>query len=156
METNWSSRSSSGGEEPAAHLRRRRTSRSQEQVQEVKDKLAAKPGGVGKPEASYHQQQATEAVHSTIIAQLQATGRNPASTSLLVHVSSMSCYWISPQFGKDMLCPNSSLGNMIKSLSLHFTGTSHRSKLHCDACAGYMSYRTCTSNTQSKLASSNK
>jgi hypothetical protein len=70
----------------------------------VKDKLAAEPGGVGKPEASYHQQQATEAVHNTIFAQLQATGRNPASTSLLVHVPSMSCYWISPQFGKDMLC----------------------------------------------------
>jgi hypothetical protein len=47
----------------------------------VKDKLAAEPGGVGKPEASYHQQQATKAVHSTIIAQLQATGRNPASTT---------------------------------------------------------------------------
>jgi hypothetical protein len=42
-----------GGEEPAAHLRRRRASRSQEQVQEVKDKLAAEPGGVGRIEASH-------------------------------------------------------------------------------------------------------
>jgi hypothetical protein len=92
----------------------------------VKDKLAAKPGGGGKPEASYHQQQATEVVHSTTIAQLQAKGRNPTSTSLLVLVSSISCYWLIPQFGKDMLCPNSSLGKMIKSLSLHFTGKSQR------------------------------
>jgi hypothetical protein len=38
----------------------------------VKDKLGAEPGGEGKPEASQHQQQAIEAVHSTIIAQLQA------------------------------------------------------------------------------------
>jgi hypothetical protein len=81
-----------GEEEPAVHLRRRRTSRSQEQVQDVKDKLAAEPGGVGKPEASPHQQQATEAVHSTTIAQLQAKCRNSASTSLLVHVSSICCY----------------------------------------------------------------
>jgi hypothetical protein len=80
-----------GGEGPADHIRRRRTSSSQEQVQEVKDKLEAEPGGEGKLEASPHQQQATEAVHNTIFAQLQATGRNPASTSLLVHVSSMSC-----------------------------------------------------------------
>jgi hypothetical protein len=58
----------------------------------VKDKLAAEPGGVGKPEASYYQQQATEAVHITTIAQLQAKGRKPASTSLLVHVSSIGCY----------------------------------------------------------------
>jgi hypothetical protein len=70
----------------------------------VKDKLAAEPGGGGKPEASYHQQQATEAVHNTTIAQLQAKGGNPASTSLLEHVSSIRCYWLSPQFGKDMLC----------------------------------------------------
>jgi hypothetical protein len=34
-----------GGEESAAHLRRRRTSSSQEQVQEVKDKLGAELGG---------------------------------------------------------------------------------------------------------------
>jgi hypothetical protein len=33
---------------------------------------AAKPGEVGKSEASHHQQQATEAVHSPTIAQLQA------------------------------------------------------------------------------------
>jgi hypothetical protein len=39
----------------SSYLRRRRTSRSQEQVQEVKDKLAAEPGGEGKPEASHHQ-----------------------------------------------------------------------------------------------------
>jgi hypothetical protein len=122
----------------------------------VKDKLAAEPGGVGKPEASYHQQQATEAVHNNIIAQLQATGRNPASTSLLVHVSSMSCYWISPQFGKDMLCPNSSLGNMIKSLSLHFTGASQGSKPHREVCAGHMSYWTCTSITQTLQTSQNR
>jgi hypothetical protein len=38
-----------GGEESAAHLRRRRTSSSQEQVQEVKDKLGAELGGEGKP-----------------------------------------------------------------------------------------------------------
>jgi phospholipase/lecithinase/hemolysin len=73
-----SSRSSSGGEEPAAHLRRRRTRSSQEQVQEVKDQLGAEPGGEGKPEASHHQQQATEAVNNTITIQLQATGRNLA------------------------------------------------------------------------------
>jgi hypothetical protein len=36
----------------------------------VKDKLGAEPGEEGKPEASQHQQQATEAVHNTIIAQL--------------------------------------------------------------------------------------
>jgi hypothetical protein len=121
----------------------------------VKDKLAAEPGGVGKPEASYHQQQTTEAVHSTTIAQLQAKGRNPASISLLVHVSCMSCYWINPQFGKDMLCPNSSLGNMIKSLSLHFTGTSQGAKPHRGVCAGHMSYWTCTSITQTMQTSSN-
>jgi hypothetical protein len=106
----------------------------------VKDKLAAEPGGEGKPEASHQPQQATEAVHSTTIAQLQATGRNPASTSLLVHVSSMSCYWLIPQLGKDMLCSNSSLGNIIKSLSLHFTGTSQGSKPHREVCAGHMTY----------------
>jgi hypothetical protein len=33
-----------GGEEPAAHLRRRRTRGSQEQVQEVEDKLSVEPG----------------------------------------------------------------------------------------------------------------
>jgi hypothetical protein len=103
-----------GGEEPAAHLRRRRTRGSQEQVQEVEDKLSVERGGGGKTKASFHPQQATEAVHSTTIAQLQAKGRNPASTSLLVHVSSISCYWLSPQFGKERLCPNSSLGKMIK------------------------------------------
>jgi hypothetical protein len=65
-----------GEEEPADHLRRRRTSRNQEQVQEVKDQLAAEPGGVGKPEASLYQQQTIEAVYSTTIAQLQAKGRN--------------------------------------------------------------------------------
>jgi hypothetical protein len=103
-----------GGEEPAAHLRRRRTRGSQEQVQEVEDKLSVEPGGGGKTEASFHPQQATEAVHNTTIAQLQAKGRNPASTSLLVHVSSIRCHWLSPQFGKERLCPNSSLGKMIK------------------------------------------
>jgi hypothetical protein len=68
----------SGGEgqaEARSKSRRRRTSRSQEQVQEVKDKLAAEPGGVGKPEASPHQQQAAEAVHITSTAQLQASGK---------------------------------------------------------------------------------
>jgi hypothetical protein len=54
----------------------------------VKDKLAAEPGGVGKPEASYHQQQATEVVHNIITAQLQASGRNLASISLHVPDSS--------------------------------------------------------------------
>jgi hypothetical protein len=58
----------------------------------VKDKLGAEPGEEGKPKASQHQQQATEAVHSTTIAQLQAKGRNPASTSLLVHDFSICCY----------------------------------------------------------------
>jgi hypothetical protein len=57
MEANWSSRPS-------------QEEKNQEQVQEVKDKLAAELGGVGKPEGSYHQQQATEAVHNTTIAQL--------------------------------------------------------------------------------------
>jgi hypothetical protein len=47
--------------------RRRRTG-DQQQVQEVKNKLGAEPGGEGKPEASHHQQQATEAVHNTITA----------------------------------------------------------------------------------------
>jgi hypothetical protein len=55
----------------------------------VKDKLGAKPGGEGKPEASHHQQQATEAVHNTSTAQLQASGRNLASILLLVHDSSL-------------------------------------------------------------------
>jgi hypothetical protein len=54
----------------------------------VKDKLGAEPGGEGKPEASHHQQQATEAVHNTITAQLQASGRNLASISLHVPDSS--------------------------------------------------------------------
>jgi hypothetical protein len=93
-----------GGEEPAAHLRRRRTRSSQEQVQEVKDKLGADPGGEGKPEASYQQQQAIEAIHNTITAQLQASGRNLASKSLLVPDSSICCYVISPQLCKEMLC----------------------------------------------------
>jgi hypothetical protein len=56
----------------------------------------AELGGEGKPEASHHQQQATEAVNNTITAQLQASGRNLANTSLLVHDSSMYCYRISP------------------------------------------------------------
>jgi hypothetical protein len=54
----------------------------------VKDKLAAEPGGVGKPEASYYQQQATKVVHNLITAQLQASGRNLASISLHVPNSS--------------------------------------------------------------------
>jgi hypothetical protein len=58
----------------------------------VKDKLGAEPGEEGKLEASQHQQQATEVVHITTIAQLQAKGRNPASTSLLVLVFSICCY----------------------------------------------------------------
>jgi hypothetical protein len=58
----------------------------------VKDKLGAEPGEEGKPEASQHQQQATEVVHSTTIAQLQAKGRNPTSISLLVDVFSTCCY----------------------------------------------------------------
>jgi hypothetical protein len=37
----------------------------------VKGKLGAEPGGEGKPETSHDQQQATEAVHNTIFAQLQ-------------------------------------------------------------------------------------
>jgi hypothetical protein len=49
---------------------RRRRTKDQQQVQEVKDKLGAEPGGEGKPEASHHQQQATEAIHNTITAQL--------------------------------------------------------------------------------------
>jgi hypothetical protein len=53
----------------------------------VKDKLVVEPGGLGKPEASYHQQQATEAVRSTIIAQLQATGRNPCK-----HITASACF----------------------------------------------------------------
>jgi hypothetical protein len=93
-----------GGEEPADHLRRRRTSSSQEQVQKVKDKLGAEPGGEGKPEASPHQQQATEAVHITSTAQLQASGRKTASILLLVHDSSLCCHMISPQIGKEVLC----------------------------------------------------
>jgi hypothetical protein len=54
----------------------------------VKDKLGAEPGAEGKPEASHHQQQATEAVHNTITTQLQASGRNLASISLHVPDSS--------------------------------------------------------------------
>jgi hypothetical protein len=54
----------------------------------VKDKLAAELGGVGKPEASYYQQQATKVVHNLITAQLQALGRNLASISLHVPNSS--------------------------------------------------------------------
>jgi hypothetical protein len=76
----------------------------QQQVQEEKDKPGAEPGGEGKLEASHCQQQATVAEHNTITAQLQATGRNLANTSLLVPDSSMCCYRISPQFGKEMLC----------------------------------------------------
>jgi hypothetical protein len=58
----------------------------------VKDKLGAEPGGEGKPEASQHQQQATEAVHSTSTAQLQASGRNLASILWLEHDSSLCCH----------------------------------------------------------------
>jgi hypothetical protein len=93
-----------GGEEPAAHLRRRRTRGSQEQVQEVEDKLSVEPGVGGKTEASYHPQQTTEAVHSTSTAQLQASGRHLASILLLVHDSSLCCHQTSPQFGKEVLC----------------------------------------------------
>jgi hypothetical protein len=99
----------------------------------VKNKLGAEPGGEGKPEASHHQQQATEAVHNTITAQLQATGRNLASISLHVPDSSMCCYRINPQFGKDILYQTHHWESGIKakvipqqsvSLSLHFTGAS--------------------------------
>jgi hypothetical protein len=45
-------------------------------------------GRAGKPEASYHQQQATVAVHNLITAQLQASGINLASISLHVPDSS--------------------------------------------------------------------
>jgi hypothetical protein len=62
------------------------------------------------PEASYHQQQATEAVHSTTIAQLQAKGRNPASTSLLVLVSSTSCYWLKPSVWQRYALPKLIIG----------------------------------------------
>jgi hypothetical protein len=70
----------------------------------VKDKLAAELGGVGRPKASPHQQQAIEAVHSTSTAQLQASGRHLASILLLVHDSSLCCHKTSPQIGKEVLC----------------------------------------------------
>jgi hypothetical protein len=70
----------------------------------VKDKLGAEPGGEGKPEASPHQQQATEAVHITSSAQLQASGRTLASILLLVYDSSWCCHRTSPQIGKEVLC----------------------------------------------------
>jgi hypothetical protein len=131
----------------------------------VKDKLGAEPGGEGKPEASHQQQQATEAVHNTITAQLQASGRNLASKSLLVPDSSICCYVISPLLCKEMLCINHHWESRIKakaspqqivSLSLHFTGTSQELNQHREAYAGHMSYWTCTSNTQVLQASPNR
>jgi hypothetical protein len=109
MEAKWSSR-------PSQEMRNQQIISGGEGQAEARSKpggegqAAAKPGGVDQLEASQHQQPATAAVHSTTIAQLQAKGSKPASTSLLVHDFSICCYWLIPQFGKGRLCPNSSLG----------------------------------------------
>jgi hypothetical protein len=78
----------------------------------VKDKLGAEPGGEDKPKASQHQQPATTAVHSTTFAQLQAKGRKPASTSLLVHVSSIGCYLIKPSVWQRYALPKLIIGKV--------------------------------------------
>jgi hypothetical protein len=73
-----------GEEEPADHLRRRRTSWARSKFRRCR--TSRSQAKRSRQVRSKSTPTANKAVHSTTIAQLQAKGRKPACTSLIVHV----------------------------------------------------------------------
>jgi hypothetical protein len=102
-----------GEEEPADHLRRRRTSWSQEQARRWRtNRSQARRSRPARSKSASTASNSSCTQHH--FCTTTGKGRNFARTSLLVLVYSIYCFWLNPHLGKVMLCSKPSLGNLIK------------------------------------------